>query len=137
MINRYYKDGQKLDVSGLNQITVLIDRSETELTEIGLNEWRAGLEGPPHQHAAKDQIFYIVSGEGVVSVGSETYEVLPGNLVYIPAGILHKTEVKSVVPLGYILFNVFSSPDKEGHASFADHIKKVKEIRRSQADSGQ
>ncbi len=137
MIHRYYKEGQKLDVSGLNQITVLVDRSETELTEVGLNEWRAGLEGPPHLHAAKDQIFYIVSGEGVVSAGSQNYWVSPGNLVYIPAGILHKTEVKSEIPLGYMLFNVFSSPDKEGHASFADHIKQVKEIRRTQADTGQ
>jgi len=137
MIHRYYKEGQKLDVSGLNQITVLVDRSETELTEIGLNEWRAGLEGPPHQHAAKDQIFYIVSGDGVVSAGSNKYQVSPGSLVYLPAGILHKTEVKSEIPLGYILFNVFSSSDKEGHASFADHIKEVKEVRRSQADTGQ
>jgi quercetin dioxygenase-like cupin family protein len=137
MIHRYYKAGQKLDVSGLNQITVLVDRSETELTEIGLNEWRAGLEGPPHQHAAKDQIFYIVSGEGVVSAGPDHFPVSPGSLVYIPAGILHKTEVKSEIPLGYILFNVFSDFDKEGHASFADHIKKVKEVRRSQADTGQ
>ena len=41
MIHRYYKEGQKLDVAGLNQITVLLDRTETELTEIALNEWRA------------------------------------------------------------------------------------------------
>lgn len=136
MIHRYYRAGQKLDVSGLNQITVLVDRSETELTEIGLNEWRAGLEGPPHQHAAKDQIFYIVSGEGVVSAGSRQFPVSPGSLVYIPAGILHKTEVKSDIPLGYILFNVFSDFEKEGHASFADHIKKVKKVRRNQAESG-
>jgi len=137
MIHRYYKAGQKLDVSGLNQITVLVDRSETELTEIGLNEWRAGLEGPPHQHAAKDQIFYIVSGKGIVTAGSNQYPVMPGSLVYIPAGILHKTEVKSKIPLGYILFNVFSDFDKEGHASFADHIKKVKAVRKAQADTGQ
>ena len=61
MINRYRKDGQKLDVAGLNEITVLIDRTESELTEVALNEWRSGLEGPPHSHAEKDQIFYIVS----------------------------------------------------------------------------
>ena len=64
MLHRYYKDGQKLDVAGLNQITVLIDRSETELTEVGLNEWRPKLDGPPHKHDEKDQIFYISSGEG-------------------------------------------------------------------------
>jgi quercetin dioxygenase-like cupin family protein len=124
-------------VSGLNQITVLLDRSETELTEVGLNEWRAGLEGPPHQHAAKDQIFYIVSGAGAVQAGSNFYPVSVGSLVYIPAGILHRTEVKGESPLEYILFNVFSNPDKEGHTSFAEHIQKVREVRRTQADTGE
>jgi quercetin dioxygenase-like cupin family protein len=137
MIHRFYKEGQKLDVAGLNQITVLIDRSETELTEVGLNEWSEGMEGPPHQHAAKDQIFYIVSGEGFVSAESKKYQVSPGSLVYIPAGILHRTEVKSKIPLQYMLFNVFSNFDKEGHASFADHIKQVKNVRKSQADTGE
>ena len=54
MIHRYYKEGQKLDVAGLNEITVLLDRSETELTEIGWNCWRPNLDGPPHKHNDKD-----------------------------------------------------------------------------------
>jgi len=49
MICRNYHTGQKLDVAGLNEITVLIDRSETQLTEVGWNSWRKGLEGPPPQ----------------------------------------------------------------------------------------
>lgn len=44
---------QKLDVSGLNEITVLIDRSETALTEVAINSWSPGLDGPPHAHEAK------------------------------------------------------------------------------------
>ena len=137
MIHRYYKEGQKLDVAGLNQITVLLDRTETELTEIALNEWRAGLEGPPHAHAEKDQVFYIVSGEGRVIVGEEDYTVKPGCLVYVPAGLRHQSITTSDEPLGYILYNVFNSADKEGHATFADHIEKVKEIRKKQAESGE
>jgi quercetin dioxygenase-like cupin family protein len=137
MLHRYYKEGQKLDVAGLNEITVLIDRSETELTEVALNEWRSGLEGPPHLHSEKDQIFYIVSGDGKVTVGDQEFEVTPGCLVYLPAGILHQTIVTSEEPLGYILYNVFKSSQKEGHSSFAEHILKVKEIRRRQAETGQ
>jgi mannose-6-phosphate isomerase-like protein (cupin superfamily) len=137
MIHRFYKDGEKLDVAGLNVITVLIDRVETELTEVAYNEWRAGLEGPPHRHAEKDQVFYIVSGEGKINLGDEEYPVYPGHLIYAPAGLLHRTTVLGDKPLGYIFFNVFNSADKEGHASFADHISKVKEIRRQQAQSGQ
>jgi len=136
MIHRYFKHGLKLDVAGLNEITVLVDRGETELTEVALNEWRSGLEGPPHTHAGKDQVFYITSGEGTVSLGDAKHEVRKGCLVYIPAGVVHRTVTTSVEPLAYILFNVFNSPDKEGHASFAEHIEKVKFIRRRQAETG-
>ena len=136
MIHRYYKEGQKLDVAGLNEITVLLDRSETELTEIGWNCWRPNLDGPPHKHNDKDQIFYINSGEGIVRLGSEKYEVKPGNAVYVPAGVEHQTITTGDELLCYILFNIFNSADKEGHTSFADHIEKVKLIRKQQAESG-
>lgn len=137
MIHRYYKEGLKLDVAGLNQITVLIDRSESELTEVALNEWPAHLNGPPHKHDQKEQVFYIVAGEGIVTVGADNFPVKPGNLIYVPAGVVHQTITTSAEPLGYILFNIFTSEEKEGHASFAEHIEKVKQTRREQADSGQ
>jgi mannose-6-phosphate isomerase-like protein (cupin superfamily) len=136
MIHRYYKEGQKLDVAGLNEITVLLDRSETELTEIGWNCWRPKLDGPPHKHNDKDQVFYINSGEGIVRLGQFKYNVKPGNAVYVPAGIEHQTITTGDEPLCYILFNIFNTKDKEGHTTFADHIEKVKLIRKQQAESG-
>lgn len=136
MINRYYKEGQKLDVAGLNEIIVLLDRSESEFSEIGWNSWRPNLDGPPHKHNYKDQIFYITDGVGIVKLGNEEFPVKPGCLAYIPAGIAHQTITTSDEPLCYVLFNIFNSQDKEGHATFADHIEKVKQIRKQQAESG-
>lgn len=136
MIHRFYKEGEILDVAGLNKITVLIDRSETELTEIGWNCWRAGLDGPPHKHDDKDQIFYITDGKGEVVLGDDRVDVQPGNAVYVPAGLVHQTVVKGSDTLCYILYNIFQKPEKEGHATFADHIEKVKQIRKQQAESG-
>lgn len=136
MIHRFYKNGGKLDVAGLNRITVLLDRSETELTEIGWNEWRPGLVGPPHSHRDKEQLFFIMSGQGVVEVGSERYAVKPKNLIYIPAGAVHRSVSTGKEPLSYILFNVFLNQSKEGHATFRDHIEKVKHTRKLQAETG-
>ena len=135
MINRYYKKGQKLNVEGLNEITVLIDRSETQLTEIGWNSWRKGLEGPPHSHDAKEQIFYITDGQGTIAVGNEQYTVQPGSLIYVPPSVVHQTIVTGDTPLSYFLFNAFLDTNKEGHKSFADHINKVKQVRWQQAQS--
>jgi mannose-6-phosphate isomerase-like protein (cupin superfamily) len=136
MIHRYFKDGQKIDVAGLNQITVLLDRSESELTEIGLNEWNPKLDSPPHKHTDKDQVFYIVSGEGIVKLGDEQHAVKPGYLVYVPAGLVHQSVTIGDEPLCYVLYNVFNDSAKEGHATFAEHIEKVKMIRKQQAETG-
>ena len=136
MINRNYKKGEQLDVAGLNKITVLLDRSETELTEIGINEWRPNLDGPPHKHNDKDQVFYIVSGEGTVIVDGKKFEAAPGCCVYVPAGCVHQTITTSKEPFVYLLLNIFNNPDKEGHATFKDHIEKVKMIRKNQAETG-
>lgn len=135
MICRFYQQGQKLDVAGLNEITVLIDRSETERTEVALNSWRPGLDGPPHKHEQKEQIFFILNGCGTVKIGSDLFEAAPGDLFYVPANVVHQTINKGGEALEYLLFNAFLEPDKEGHASFAEHVSKVKETRKLQAET--
>jgi len=137
MICRYYEEGEKLNVADLNLITVLIDRSETELTEVALNEWKTGLNGPPHRHGVKEQIFFVVAGAGDITVGGETFAGKPNDMFYVPSGVTHQTNSTGEGPLQYLLFNAFSNSDKEGHATFADHIAKVKDTRRKQADTQQ
>jgi mannose-6-phosphate isomerase-like protein (cupin superfamily) len=134
MICRHPSQGQTLDVAGLNQIIVLIDRSETELTEVGINSWHPGLDGPPHAHTAKEQNFLITAGRGEVVIGGESFPATPGDLFYVPAGVVHQTINRGADRLTYFLFNAFLDASKEGHASFADHINKVKETRRQQAE---
>jgi len=137
MICRYYKEGEKLNVADLNMITVLIDRSETELTEVALNEWRTGINGPPHRHGQKEQVFFIVAGSGDITVGGETSSGVVNDMFYVPSGVTHQTNSTGAEPLQYLLFNAFTNADKEGHASFADHISKVKDTRRRQAQTQQ
>jgi mannose-6-phosphate isomerase-like protein (cupin superfamily) len=133
MIHRHSTNGQKLDVAGLNEITVLIDRSETELTEVAMNAWTPALDGPPHAHARKEQNFLVTSGRGTVRIGDQSFAAQPGAYFYIPAGVIHQTITAPGSTLTYFLFNAFLDTDKEGHKSFADHIAKVKETRLAQA----
>jgi len=136
MINRNYKEGEQLDVAGLNKITVLLDRSETESTEIGWNCWTPNQDGPPHKHNDKDQVFYVTGGVGIIKLGDKEYSAEKGCLAYVPAGLVHQTITTTEEKLCYMLFNVFKSENKEGHGTFAEHIEKVKQIRREQADTG-
>jgi mannose-6-phosphate isomerase-like protein (cupin superfamily) len=135
MIHRRYDQGERLDVAGLNEITVLIDRSLTARTEVGLNSWVPGQDGPPHRHEAKEQIFFVTAGTGTVRIGAETFRVQPRDFIYVPAGVEHQTIAAGPGPLQYLLFNAFLDENKEGHATFAEHIAAVKHIRRAQADS--
>lgn len=136
MIHRDTKDSQKLDVAGLNEITVLIDRSETQLTEVAINSWSPGLDGPPHAHDRKEQNFLVTAGRGEVVIGGEKFPAAPGDFFYVPAGVVHQTiNLNKDQRLDYFLFNAFLDSDKEGHASFAAHIDLVKETRRKQADT--
>jgi len=134
MIHRRYDEGELLDVAGLNTINVVLDRSETQRTEIGLETWRAGLVGPPHKHDEKEQVFLITSGTGWVSVAGEKRAVREGDLIFVPAGVLHQTTASPDEALEYLLYNAFLDDRKEGHATFKDHIEKVKSTRRAQAD---
>lgn len=134
MICRRYDRGQRLDVAGLNEITVIVDRSETARTEIGLNRWRAGLAGPPHAHDRKEQTFFVTAGSGWVVVGDEKREVRAGDVIFVPAGAEHQTIASDAEDLEYLLYNAFLSEDKEGHATFAEHVEQVKATRRAQAD---
>src|ERR1700719_3627759 len=136
MICRRDDQGPRLQVPNLNQIRVLIDRSETCFTEVGLNTWRAGLLGPPHNHEAKEQIFYIINGTGLIVLGPERFSVKPGDTVYIPPAVVHQTIADHDGPLTYVLFNDFLDDRKEGHSSFAEHVKALGETRSQQATMG-
>ena len=133
MIHRKGNTGLKLDVAGLNEIIVLVDRSETELTEVAMNSWALGLDGPPHKHDRKEQNFLVTAGRGKVRIGRDEFPARPGAFFYVPAGVIHQTINEGAERLTYFLFNAFLDSDKEGHASFAEHIEKVKHIRKQQA----
>jgi quercetin dioxygenase-like cupin family protein len=47
-----------------------------------------GHEPRPHTHP-HEQIVYIVSGRGTFTVGEETAEVRPGDMLVVPSGVRH------------------------------------------------
>ena len=134
VVSHHYQEGEQLDVAGLNRITVLVDRSQTALTEIGWNYWKADLDGPPHFHEAKEQIFFATEGEAVVTIAAHEHRLRPNSLLHVPMGAMHRTVVVGGQPHAYLLYNAFRDSDKEGKASFSDHLSEAKHIRRRQAD---
>ena len=55
----------------------------------GLYVIEAGGTDPQSPHT-EDELYYVVAGRGVVSVGEETRPVVPGSLVFVPARVAHR-----------------------------------------------
>ena len=48
-----------------------------------------GQEARVHTHAGEDKCYHVLSGVGLVTCGSETYEVGAGQIVHCPVGEPH------------------------------------------------
>jgi len=42
-----------------------------------------------HSHKVQEQIYYVLEGEGVLTVGDEEHVMRPHDYVYLPPGIRH------------------------------------------------
>jgi mannose-6-phosphate isomerase-like protein (cupin superfamily) len=71
-----------------------------------------------HEHT--DQILTFVSGTGEAIVGGETREIVPGDLVAVPAGIQHNFRNTGANPL--VLYTVYGPPE---HADGVVHATKA------------
>jgi mannose-6-phosphate isomerase-like protein (cupin superfamily) len=70
-------------------------------------------------HEDTDQILTFVSGTGEADVAGQTQQVVPGDLVAVPAGTEHNFRNTGVDPL--VLSTVYSPPE---HADGAVHATK-------------
>lgn len=90
---------------------VLDVENESMTIKVTLN---AGHEMNYHSHEMRDEIWNVISGEGLVTIDEKQKKVFPGDIVQIPAGTKHK--IKAVTELKVIevqLGNEISVFDKK------------------------
>jgi mannose-6-phosphate isomerase-like protein (cupin superfamily) len=56
---------------------------------VGIYTLAAGSLDPQQPHT-EDEIYYVVSGQGAIRVGDETYQVKAGSIVFVAAGEPHR-----------------------------------------------
>ena len=88
-----------------SEIRPLIDRTTSTITQCSLAEeiLPPGCTITPHHHRALEEIYYIVEGLGVMTVGDEQREVCAGDAVYIPLNQRHRLENTGTEPIKLIL----------------------------------
>lgn len=52
-----------------------------------------------HSHADMEEIYYVLSGEGIMVVGDDEYPIKQGDALYVPPGQFHTTFQRGILPL--------------------------------------
>lgn len=61
-------------------------------------------KGGAHVHRAYDEVYYILSGTGTLTMDTRVHELRPGAVVNIPAGTVHALKSDDDAPLEFIIF---------------------------------
>jgi mannose-6-phosphate isomerase-like protein (cupin superfamily) len=74
-----------------SEIRPLIDRTTSPITGCSLAEelLPPGASITPHYHRVMEEIYYILEGTGLMTIGDEQREVGSGDAVYIPKNNRH------------------------------------------------
>jgi mannose-6-phosphate isomerase-like protein (cupin superfamily) len=73
------------------------------------------LDTPLHVHHDHDELFYVLEGEHVFSVGGTEFEAGPGDLIFGPRGVPHAQ--RRVIPRTGRILEMFSPAGFEGFFS--------------------
>ena len=52
-----------------------------------------------HTHDDMEEIYFVLSGEGIMVVGDEEYPITAGDCLYVPPGKFHTTKHTGILPL--------------------------------------
>ena len=92
-----------MDIQNLDRVPSFATKDGSEIRELlahrnscirnqSLAEARLapGASTAPHYHPLTEEIYYILSGQGLMKIGDETSQVGPGDAIGIPPGAPHK-----------------------------------------------
>jgi mannose-6-phosphate isomerase-like protein (cupin superfamily) len=88
-----------------SEIRPLIDRTTSEIEQCSLAEevLPVGAAVGRHHHLLTEEIYYILRGEGRMTVGAEVREVEAGDAVFIPREQEHTLENTGEEPMTILL----------------------------------
>ena len=72
-----------------------------------ISTYEAGAHVESHAHKVQEQIYHVLSGEGVLVVDGERRLVRANDVTYIPPGVVHELSNTGIDPL---VFLVITSP---------------------------
>ena len=124
--SQYVFDTQKLKryrfPTHINDL--IIDRAQSSNSEVFMVVLEPDHAPPFHKHDDTEQIFYVVEGTGILTIGDkkEQFTVKPGDVVRIPVSTYHSIRSDKEKTLRYLCVDCFGGkPIAE--RTWDDHVK--------------
>lgn len=88
-----------------SEIRPLIDRTTSSIERCSLAEevLPIGKSVGRHHHLETEEVYYILQGEGRMTVGDDSREVSAGDAIFIPRGKAHTLENTGQLPMTILL----------------------------------
>lgn len=84
---------------GLATIEFLLEPPGGSTSYLGRAVFHPGARSPVHQHPESEELVYVLSGSGTMTLGDATLAVEKGMAVRIPAGVPHSFTVGGEEPM--------------------------------------
>jgi len=100
---KHGSDVEEKPVAAGNATTIQVLISAQEGPNFALRRFRMQKGGgmPRHTNTVEHEQ-YVLQGRARIGIGSETYEVSAGDVVFIPAGVVHYYENLGEVPFEFL-----------------------------------
>ncbi len=105
---------------------LVVDRSEAECSEVFMVVLQPGEAPPLHRHDDTEQVYYMLDGEGILTVGEEkeAHPVMAGQVVVIPPATMHSIQAVGGA-VRYLAVDSFVSPQAKLEATWDEHVRAV------------
>ena len=104
---------------------LVIDRSEAATSEVFIVVLEPGEAPPLHKHDDTEQIFYLLEGTGVLTIGEtgKTFPVRPGDVVRVPPTVFHKIEATGGKRVRYLAVDCFMGGRPQAEPTWDAHVR--------------
>ena len=66
-----------------------------------------------HQHQIQEQVYYVLEGEGVLTLDDESHLMLPHDYVYVPPGVRHSFTNTGLDGLVFLVITTPASDEEQ------------------------
>lgn len=91
----------------LSKAIVTPDTTGSRFFDHRISTYEAGAHVESHVHAVQEQIYHVLTGEGILVLDGERHLVGPNDVTFIPPGVVHEFHNTGIDPL---VFLVITSP---------------------------